>query len=132
MEVTTMRTTGVMYTKRLEDSEIRNLSGEKLGTLEQLVIDAQSGRVIYGIAKLADDFTHSGKYFAVPWDALDISRDETHLELDIGRSALENVPVFDEDNWPNMSDRRWGSSVHSYFQTEPYWEREHAMPRSNQ
>jgi sporulation protein YlmC with PRC-barrel domain len=107
-----MRTTGVMYSKRLEDSEITNLSGDKLGTLEQLVIDAQTGRVIYGVAKLADGFAHSGKYFAVPWDALDLSRDETHLELDIRREALENVPVFEEGNWP-------------------YWEREPAMPRSN-
>ncbi|MDP2989060.1 MAG: PRC-barrel domain containing protein, partial [Kiritimatiellota bacterium] len=34
----------------------------------------------------------------------------------------ESAPGFDKDDWPDFSDRAWGSSVHSHYGVRPYWE----------
>ncbi|MGH8523646.1 MAG: PRC-barrel domain-containing protein, partial [Gammaproteobacteria bacterium] len=35
---------------------------------------------------------------------------------------LDSAPGFDKDHWPSMADQRWGTEIHSYYGTHPYWE----------
>jgi len=30
-------------------------------------------------------------------------------------------PGFDKDHWPSMADERWAKTLHTYYDTPPYW-----------
>jgi predicted P-loop ATPase len=34
---------------------------------------------------------------------------------------LKDEPGFDKDHWPSMADSRWGESLHTYYNRDPYW-----------
>jgi sporulation protein YlmC with PRC-barrel domain len=121
-----MKPSGVIYVSRLMDCSVKNPEGDTIGKLEELVIDAELGRAAYGVVKSSGGFLKSGKIFAVPCGALRLSEDESGLVLDVEKESLQNAPAFDKDRWPDMSDRRWGNSVHAFFDTTPYWEDDRA------
>ena len=117
-----MKSSGVIYVSRLMNCEVKNPEGETIGKLEELVIDAELGRAAYGVIKSSGGLLKSGKIFAVPCGALHLSDDESGLILDVEKESLQNAPAFNKGRWPDMSDRRWGNSVHAFFETTPYWE----------
>lgn len=117
-----MKSSGVIYVSRLMNCDVRSPNGETIGKLIELVIDAELGRAAYGVIKANRGFLKSGKLFAVPCGALQLSDDESGLVLDVDKDSLKNVAAFNKSGWPDMSDRRWGNSVHAFFETTPYWE----------
>jgi len=122
-----VKSSGVIYISRLMNCEVKNSEGETIGKLEELVIDAELGRAAYGVIKSSGRLLKSGKIFAVPCGALQLSEDESGLVLDIEKESLQNAPAFNKGRWPDMSDRRWGNSVHAFFETTPYWEDERSQ-----
>lgn len=119
-----MNGNGVVYLGKTLARPVKNLAGEELGEVKDLTLDMTDGRVSYAIIKLPRGFMQHGKLFAVPWDVLQMSKDEKCLILDFDKAVIENVPTFDEHNWPNVQDRHWGNATYAFFGGTPYWERD--------
>lgn len=102
--------------------KVRNPDGEDLGEMTDLMIDLEVGDIAYAVVDLGGFLGTSGKLFAVPWKALGVDSENHEMTLDIARERLENAPGFDPDDWPDFSDRTWGSSVHEHYGIPPYWE----------
>jgi sporulation protein YlmC with PRC-barrel domain len=103
--------------------EVMNARGQRLGDIEELVIDAAAGNVAYAVLSVGEFLGLGGKLLAIPWPALQQSAGLGTFRLDIDKEALQKAPGFDKDHWPNMADPRWGAEVHSYYGQQPYWER---------
>ena len=43
------------------------------------------------------------KYFAVPWEALQLTDDQRAVVLDVTKRDLKQAPGFDKNNWPDFS-----------------------------
>lgn len=102
----------------------RNPDGDNLGTIEELVIDLQGGRVNYAVLASGGFLGLGDKYFAIPWDLLTVDTDSHEIVIDVSKETLENAPGFDKDNWPDIHDRSWLGDVYRYYGREPYWEDE--------
>ena len=98
-----------------------NRKGEDLGKIEDLMIDPEQGRVGYAVLSFGGFLGMGDKFFAVPMQALKLSREDKSFVLDVDKERLKNAPGFDKDNWPDISDRTFGKSVYSYYNTQPYW-----------
>ena len=112
----------VMEASKLSGDNVRNSAGEDLGHIEEIMIDVPSGRVAYAVLSSGGFLGMGNKLFAIPWEALTLNQDEKEFVLNIDRQQLEQAPGFDKDNWPDMTDRAWGSQVFAYYGYEPYWE----------
>jgi hypothetical protein len=86
------------------------------------MIDLPSGRVAYVVLSFGGFLGIGDKLFAVPWSALRVDEGEHEFILDVDRKTLENAPGFDKDNWPDMADATFGTSVHQHYGRTPYWE----------
>lgn len=104
--------------------DVRNLDGDNLGHIEELVIDLDSGRVNYAVLSSGGFLGVGDKLFAIPWDLLTVDTDNKEVVLDLSKETLENAPGFDKDNWPDIHDRSWVGDVYRYYGREPYWEDE--------
>lgn len=64
------------------------------------------------------------KLFAVPMKALQQNKDRECFILNATKEELKNTSGFDQANWSDMADRRWGEGVHDFYKAQPYWKRD--------
>lgn len=108
----------------LMGDKVRNLDGDNLGHLEEIVIDLEKGRVSYAVLATGGFLGLGDKFFAVPWDLLTVDTENEELILDVSKEMLESAPGFDKDKWPDIHDRSWMVDVYAYYGRAPYWEDE--------
>jgi sporulation protein YlmC with PRC-barrel domain len=113
----------VLAASTLAGDRVRNPAGEDLGSIDEIMLDLESGRVAYAVLSFGGFLGIGNKLFAVPWSALRIDQGEHKFILDVEGGTLENAPGFDKDNWPDMSDPAFGAEVHRHYGEVPYWER---------
>ncbi|TWT38034.1 PRC-barrel domain protein [Posidoniimonas corsicana] len=101
---------------------VNNRAGENVGSVKEIMLDVDSGRIAYVVVSVGGFLGIGDKLFAVPWNAMEIDTEHHALVLDVSKEKLENAPGFDQDDWPDMADPTYGKSVHDFYQTRPYWE----------
>jgi|GEM_PF-276553 len=107
-----------MRASDLDGMEVRNAQNEDLGTIDDLVIDLQTGQVRYAALQSGGVLGVGGSLYAVPWNAFRLQRtddDNYHLLLNATAQQFENAPGFDNDNWPNMADPQWRTTNDAYY-----------------
>lgn len=112
----------LMTASTLAGDEVVNRQGEKLGRIDEIMIDVPSGRVAYAVMSAGGFLGIGDKLFAVPFNALTLDTDNKCFVLDVPRERIEQAPGFEKDHWPEMADTQWGRHVHGYYGTRPYWE----------
>ncbi|MER2263660.1 PRC-barrel domain-containing protein [Methylobacterium oxalidis] len=109
---------------RVEGTDVRRSDGSHVGTIARLMIDKPSGHVVYAILNLAGATDLSERQHALPWRLLRYSTALSAYELDISDEQLRAAPRNAAGPDEGPFDRAWEEHVHSYFNTEPYWESE--------
>ena len=112
----------VMSADTLQGDKVVNPQGEDLGDIEAIMLDVLNGRIAYAVLSFGGLLGMGDKLFAIPWDALKLDAEEQRFVLDIDKERLDEAPGFDKDHWPVMGDRQWATQVHSYYNSQPYWE----------
>lgn len=100
----------------IEGNEVCNLQDEKLGTIQDIMLDMQSGNIRYAVLSSGGFLGMGDRLFAIPWSALKIDSDHKRFTLDVDMERLKAAPGFDKDNWPDWSDTNWSARVDSYYQ----------------
>jgi sporulation protein YlmC with PRC-barrel domain len=99
--------------------KVRNTAGEDLGKLEELVLDENSGRLLYGIIHTGGFLGLGNRLFAIPWKRLTMQPDQKVCILNIDKETLDHAPSFDKENWPDMSLPEWRDNIETYFAYNP-------------
>jgi sporulation protein YlmC with PRC-barrel domain len=108
----------VLSASSLSDDDVYNLAGEKLGSIKEIMMDINTGRVCYVVLSFGGFLSMGEKLFAVPWSALKVDTENKRFLMDTNEERLKEAPGFDTDNWPNMADPTWEKKVHSYYGTQ--------------
>jgi sporulation protein YlmC with PRC-barrel domain len=111
--VTTFRR--VMSAGTLSGDDIYNMQGEKLGKVEDIMLDVMSGGIAYVVLSFGGFMGMGDKLFAVPWGALQLDEGHHRFMLDVPRERLENAPGFDKDNWPDMGAESFGEEIYAFW-----------------
>ncbi|MCC5866355.1 MAG: PRC-barrel domain-containing protein [Wenzhouxiangella sp.] len=95
--------------------DVFNLAEEKLGTIQDIMLDLQKGKIRYAVLSSGGFLGMGDRLFAIPWQALKQDSENKRFTLDIDVERLKKAPGFDKNQWPNMADATWNSSVESYY-----------------
>jgi sporulation protein YlmC with PRC-barrel domain len=114
----------ILSASTISGDKVVNPAGEKLGEIKELMIDLPSGRIAYAVLSFGGFLGMGETLFAVPWNALTVDEDQKQIVLNADKEQLKNAPGFDKDNWPDMVNVGWGTQIHTYYGTQPYWESE--------
>lgn len=112
--------------------KVENPTNENLGKIEEIVVDPDSGRVIYSVLSFGGFLGMGDKLFAVPFHSLALSAANDKFILDVDKERLKNAQGFDKNNWPNMADSRWARETHEFYRVRPYWEADETEPRAHE
>jgi sporulation protein YlmC with PRC-barrel domain len=99
-----------------------NTEGDDLGEIKELMIDLSFGKVAYAVLQYGGFLGIGDKLFAIPWEALSLNTENKKFMLGIDEETLKNAEGFDKDNWPDMADYKWSSTVYDYYGYPKYWE----------
>lgn len=112
----------ILSASSISGDKIKNLQGEELGNIKDLMIDLGTGYVAYAVLSFGGFLGLGDKLFAVPMEALTLDAADKSFILNISKKKLEQAPGFDKDNWPDMTDLAWAGGIYSYYELKPYWE----------
>jgi hypothetical protein len=82
--------------------KVRNDSGDKLGSVDGLIVDAQSGRTYYAVVDAGGWF--KTKHFLMPIGQFRLDDDRDALVVNLAKDQIERFPGFDKDAFDTLSD----------------------------
>jgi sporulation protein YlmC with PRC-barrel domain len=112
------RTVGA--TKLIHDRVI-NMSGEPIGKIEDLMIDVTNGRIAYAVLSFGGFLGIGNKLFVLPWAAITVDEAHRRFIVNVTKDALEKMPGFDKDHWPDLDDLEYADSIYKQWGATPYW-----------
>ncbi len=118
----TMRLTSktLISAERVEGTDVYNLQGYKLGTVDDIMIDKISGKAIYAVMSFGGFLGIGEKYHPLPWSSLKYDETRGGYVVDLDRQRLEGAPTYgmDEDfSWTPEYGRR----VDQYYGAQTFW-----------
>ena len=124
-------------------TELKNATGETLGTIQDVILNPASGRIEFAVASLqskagantsaATGITSSatGQLVPIPWTLIRPSgvtgygarstagtsaSEEQPVFVFTGDTAkLSAAPAFSQASWPDFSQQSWRHSIYSYY-----------------
>lgn len=101
---------------------IQNQKGKSIGSVNDIVINAKSGKVRYAAVSYGGFMGLGDKLFAVPWQAFKYQKGEKEAEhklvLNATEQQLKSATGFDQDNWPNFADHSFTSQLDRHYGVE--------------
>ena len=111
-------TYSLIASDKVEGTSVYGPDGDKIGSIENVMIDKMSGKVAYAVLTFGGFLGMGNDYYPLPWASLKYDEDVGGYLVNITRDQLESAPKFtDEDSW-NWSDRQALGSIDSHYQ--PY------------
>jgi sporulation protein YlmC with PRC-barrel domain len=96
-------------------SGVINLEGERIGTIDDLVVDIDTGNVMYAAIKSGGFLGFGEKLFAVPWQSLTAVPTDGIFILDQSKAKLKKASSFYPSDWPDVGDKSWGAGIYEFF-----------------
>ncbi len=102
-------------------TKVTNPKGEGLGNIKELVLDPDSGQVVYAVISFGGLFGLGNKLFALPWNTLHWSRDNENYVLDVDKDTLKKAPGFDKKHWPDSTNKwdQWREEIEQFYRVKP-------------
>jgi hypothetical protein len=101
-------------------SEVYNMAGEKLGVIEDIMIDRTSGRAIYAVMAFGGFLAAGDKHRPLPWSVLSYDPVKSGYVVNLDRTKLEKAP-----GWHLAKDFQWtseyGRQIDHYYETPSFW-----------
>lgn len=101
--------------------DIKNLKGEDLGTVKELMIDVLTGQISYVVVSFGGLMGMGDKLFAIPFAKFSVDEDSKVFRLDLDQDALKDAPGFDKDHWPDFTNAKWAEEIYDYYHVTPFW-----------
>ena len=111
----------VQKASKLMGTTVNNLQAEKLGKVENLLVDLPSGRIVAVILASGGFLGMGEELSAVPPTALRFATDRDSLQLDTSKEMLSSAPHFKANQWPDFSQPGYADGVYRAYNVEPYF-----------
>ena len=114
-------TPNLIASDKVEGTAVRRSDGEKLGTIQRVMIDKWSGKVAYAVMTFGGFLGIGDEYRALPWSLLHYNKDLDAYEQYATADQLRNAPAL-AGGWDSGKvDRSWERNLHDYYRASPYW-----------
>ena len=120
-EVASDETSALISANKVEGTTVKNTAGEKLGSIEEIMIDKRSGKVAYAVMSFGGFLGIGNRHHPLPWGVL---KYDTNLEgyvVNLDKPVLEQAPTYGPGERVDLADEAYGKKIHDYYNVPPYW-----------
>ena len=111
----------VSRASKIIGTPVKNPKGDSLGNVQELVLDPESGQVVYAVVSFGGLLGVGAKLFAIPWKALHWTGDKEYYVINEDKNTLAKAPGFDKKHWPDSSNK-WDQllkEVNQFYHVNP-------------
>jgi len=114
-------TFNLIASDKVEGTPVYRSNGDKVGTIQRVMIDKRSGKVAYAVMTFGGFLGIGDDHYPMPWAVLTYSERLGGYEVNITDAQLKGAPKFrSADDW-KYGDRQRESAMYSYYGVTPYW-----------
>ena len=106
---------------KLMGMPVKNLQDQKLGKVENLMVDLSAGRIVAVIISSGAYIGLDGELSAVPPTALRFNAKHDTLQLDTSKDMLAGSPHFKASQWPDFSQPGYAGGIYRACKVEPWF-----------
>jgi hyperosmotically inducible protein len=111
----------VQKASKVMGTAVKNLQDEKLGKVENLLVDLPAGRIVAVVVSSGGFLGMGDELSAVPPTALRFTTDRDTLQLDTSKEMLSSAPHFKANQWPDFAQPSYAGGVYRAYKVEPYF-----------
>jgi sporulation protein YlmC with PRC-barrel domain len=111
---TSQSSSSVISSDRVEGTDVFNDAGDKLGSIDDLMIDKHSGQVRYAVLEFGGFLGMGTDRYPLPWDMLKYDTSKEGYVVPLDKERLKGAPSYAEDNRPEYDDS-YGRRVNDYY-----------------
>ena len=110
----TTSTHDVISSDRVEGSSVYNPAGDKLGSIDDLMIDKRSGQVRYAVMEFGGFLGMGTDRYPLPWNMLKYDLDKGGYVVPLDKARLEGAPHYPDSDAPAYTTE-YGRKVNNYY-----------------
>jgi hypothetical protein len=105
--VATEETHSLISADKVEGTAVYDPQGEKLGTVQTIMIDKLSGKGAYAVMSFGGFMGIGDRYHPLPWSVLTCDTQKGGYTVDLDRSTLETAPTYAGGETPRSRPAAW-------------------------
>jgi sporulation protein YlmC with PRC-barrel domain len=86
--------TRAILASKVNGTSIYNRNGEKLGHVEDIVLDKMSNEILFAVMGSGGVLGAGEKYYPIPWAILDYDTDKDAYVVPFGETELKKAPTY--------------------------------------
>jgi PRC-barrel domain len=105
---------------RVDGTAVYGADRNKIGSIEELMIDKISGKVAYAVLSFGGFLGMGDEHYPLPWSTLKYDTSLGGYIVNLTKDQLDKAPKYhpnDSWDWSRPNDQR----VHEYYKARPYW-----------
>ena len=119
--ITTTKPHALIASDRVEGTAVRRPNGDKIGTIQRVMIDKVSGSVAYAVLSFGGFLGMGEKHLPIPWSRLKFDTIMQSYQVDVSDDELAKAPSYAADKDFDWGDRSEEARLHDYYRARPYW-----------
>ena len=114
MTLATTTSSDVISSDKVEGTSVYNNTGEKLGSIDDLMIDKRTGQVRYAVMKFGGFLGIDTDRYPIPWNMLKYDTEKDGYVVPLDKSKLEKAPKYQHQDVPAY-DTTYSKWVNGYY-----------------
>ncbi len=114
MNPSNVSSSDVISSDKVEGTDVYNTGGDKLGSIDDLMIDKRSGQVRYAVMEFGGFLGIDTDRYPIPWNMLKYDTTKDGYVVPIDKAKLEKAPKYQYQDVPAY-DTTYGKRVNSYY-----------------
>lgn len=104
----------VISSEKVEGTKVYNAAGDKLGSIDDLMIDKRSGQVRYAVLEFGGFLGMGTDRYPLPWNMLKYDTEKEGYVVPLDKERLDQAPRYPQDDQP-VYTTDYGRQVNSYY-----------------
>jgi sporulation protein YlmC with PRC-barrel domain len=114
-------TSSLIGSDKVEGTAVYRSNGDKVGSIERIMIDKRSGKVAYAVMSFGGFLGIGEDYYPLPWSLLTYNPRLEGYEVNIAEQQLKGAPKYSKHESWDWADRDRERKVYEYYGVAPYW-----------
>ena len=113
--------TSAIRASKVIGSSVFNMTGEKIGKVEDVVLDKTSSNILFAVIGFGGVLGMNEKFHPLPWSTLDYEKQKEGYVVNVTKEQLEAAPS-DAIDQLTRGDAQMRNDVYEYYKAPRYWQ----------